>query len=140
MTQEEAYHLVCADTLSRQDERFIHQHVVDAYAAQTATPSSKPIGVCFALAGLHLALERGLSGREVQQTHMAMARSRPTWPTLPLPAERGAITALDVANAESAARDALILDWCACVWAAWSHAQPEVRALVAPFARGSLGR
>jgi len=35
----------------------IHQHVVDAHAAQTATPNIKPIGVVFALCGFHASRE-----------------------------------------------------------------------------------
>lgn len=48
--EEDAYHEVCAYTLTRGDPTFIHQHVVDAWAAQNAGPKSKPIGVFFALA------------------------------------------------------------------------------------------
>jgi len=36
MLEENAYHRLCAYTLQRGDATFIHQHVVDAFAAQRA--------------------------------------------------------------------------------------------------------
>src|SRR5437762_13393080 len=53
------FHELCYYTLSHNDRSFIHQVVVDAYAAQTADETSKPIGVAFALLGLYLHHERG---------------------------------------------------------------------------------
>ena len=38
------------------------QHVVDAYAAQTARASTKPITLAFALVGLYLHLEKNQTG------------------------------------------------------------------------------
>lgn len=61
-------------TLTLGDANFVHQHAVDACAASHAGGSSRPITVWFALAGLCLALERGLTGREVQFAHLRMAR------------------------------------------------------------------
>jgi hypothetical protein len=120
---DDAYHRLCAYTLSLGDPEFVHQHVVDAHAAQTASAESKPIGVAFALVGLYLHLERGLTGREVQQAHMKLARSGPPWPAFPLPLEdeRGAMTAGDVlAVPEGQLRAAAIDEWCRSVWGAWS--------------------
>ncbi|MGB4837418.1 MAG: hypothetical protein WBP08_00365 [Saprospiraceae bacterium] len=37
---------------------FIHQHIVDAYQAQTADKDTKPIAITFALVGLYLYLEK----------------------------------------------------------------------------------
>ena len=45
---------------------FVLQHVVDAFAVQTADPDSKPIAVVFGLVGLYLHIEIQFSGREVQ--------------------------------------------------------------------------
>ena len=42
-------------TLAHGDSAFIHQHVVDAYAAQHLRSSTSTIGAAFALAGLYLA-------------------------------------------------------------------------------------
>jgi hypothetical protein len=118
---EHAYHEVCAYTLTRGDATFIHQHVVDAYAAQRATTESKPIGVAFALAGLFLHVEKGLSGRQVQQAHMRMARQKRAWPAFVLPPDRGAVTALDVmAATEGSPRDHAIDEWCVSVWGAFA--------------------
>ena len=45
-------------TLAHPDAAFIHQHIVDAFTAQTANRDSKPIAVAFALIGLGLYLEK----------------------------------------------------------------------------------
>ena len=97
--EEEAYHEVCAYTLTHGDATFIHQHVVDAWAAQHASPQSTPIAVYFALDGLYLHVERHFTGRDVQRVHMKLARRKEPWPVGALPVARGAITALDVAAA-----------------------------------------
>lgn len=115
--QEAAYHELCAYTLTRGDATFIHQHVVDAFAIQHAGPASKPIQVVFALAGLYLHVERGLSGRQVQQAHMRMARTRREWPALALPESRGAVTASAVLAVPAGdERDRAIDAWAASVW------------------------
>lgn len=127
-----AYDQLCAYTLGRGDAEFIHQHVVDAQAAQCATAASKPIGVAFALIGLYLHLERGATGKQVQQAHMRLARRRQAWPTFPLPEQRGAMTAADVmALPEEPARDAAIHAWCAGVWDAYRDSHAAVAELVA---------
>jgi len=69
MTQHEAYDALCAYTLTRGDAAFIHQHVVDAFAAQSADEATKPITLTFALVGLYLHVERQFTGREVQRAH-----------------------------------------------------------------------
>ena len=117
----DAYHELCAYTLTHGDAEFIHQHVVDAFAAQRATPSSKPIGVTFALVGLYLHVEKQYSGRHVQRVHMQLARRKRTWPTFALPPNRGATTALDVMAAPAGPeRDRAIHEWCVTVWEAFA--------------------
>ena len=133
MTEEEAYHLLCAYTLehARRDPAFLHQHVVDAYAAQHAQSNSKSIAVAFSLIGLCLHVERGFTGRQVQQAHMRLAQPGRRWPTFPLPEDRGSLTCLDVlAKPEGPERDRAISAWCRSVWDAFAEAQPMVRALV----------
>ena len=93
MNEREAYDELCAYTAMRGDRTFIHQHVVDAFAAQTANEHTKPITLAFALAGLCLRVERHYTGREVQRAHMHMARRKRPWPSFPLPHERGSMTA-----------------------------------------------
>jgi hypothetical protein len=125
--EEEAYHEVCAYTLTHGDPTFVHQHVVDAWAAQHAHAESKPIGVFFALVGLYLSVECGFTGREVQRAHMQLAKRPEKWPAAALPADRGNITAVDVlASPEGAARDAMIHAWAKSVWAAYSASRGAV--------------
>ena len=121
MSEQDAYHEVCAYTLTHGDAEFIHQHVVDAFAAQRANEQSKPIGVTFALVGLYLHVERGYTGRRVQRVHMQLARRKRTWPTFVLPPNRGATTAVDVMRAPAGPeRDRAIHEWCVTVWEAFA--------------------
>jgi hypothetical protein len=124
--EEDAYDELCAYSLTHGDPAFIHQHVVDAYAAQHATEQSKAIGVAFALIGLYLQIERGYSGRQVQLAHMRLARKRKQWPAFTPPPTRGAMRVRAVLEAPPGdARDQAIRAWCASVWESWSshHAQ-----------------
>lgn len=121
-----------AYTLTHDDPAFIHQYVVDAWAAQRSTDDAKPIVRAFALIGLCLHLERGWTGRQVQLAHMRLARGHPTWPRFSPPADLGAVTAIDVlAAAPGHARDEAIEAWCASVWAAWRGSHDAVARLVA---------
>lgn len=132
--ERDAYHELCAYTLTHGDLTFIHQHVVDAWAAQHATPDGKPIGVTFALAGLYLHVERQLTGRQVQLAHMKMGRQKRSWPTFVLPEERGAMTAVDVMRApEGDERDRAIDAWAESVWRAFSMNRPTLVALLAEY-------
>ncbi len=120
MSDEEAIHELSYYTLSKNDPDFIHQYCVDAYAAQTASETSKPIQVVFALVGLYLHLEKHYSGKEVQQAHTRLAKHKHALPSYVLPSQRGAITASDVMRVEPGpARDAMIQKWMASVWEAW---------------------
>ncbi len=117
MAEDEAYDALRAYTLTLGDADFLHQHVVDVYAAQHADAGDKPIQRIFALAGLNLFLEKGFSGRQVQKVHMHLANRRGPWPTLPLPARRSALTAADVlATAPGAERRQAVQAWCVSVW------------------------
>jgi hypothetical protein len=119
-TEREAYDELCAYTLTHGDPGFIHQHVVDAFAVQHASDTSKPIGVTFALVGLYLYVEKGFTGRHVQRVHQQLARHRGSWPSFILPSHRGAITAIDVIKApEGPERDRAIHEWCDAVWNAF---------------------
>src|SRR5438132_10744976 len=92
----EAYNELCCYTLSLGDPAFIHQHVVDAFAAQHADEQTKPIKLTFALVGLHLHVEKQFSGKEIQRVHMGLARRKRAWPSFVLPNERGNMTVADV--------------------------------------------
>jgi len=128
---EELFHELAFYTLALGDAEFRHQHAVDAYAAQHADEESKPIALAFGLAGLYLHLEKGYTGKQVQEAHMAMSQRRRTWPRLALVAERGTVTIHDVLAAEAGtARNEAIEAWCASVWAAWRERHAEVAELV----------
>jgi hypothetical protein len=120
LTSDEAYHELCGYTLAHRDPAFIHQYVVDAFAAQNANERTKPIKLTFALVGLYLHLEKKFSGKQVQRAHQFLARRKRSWPTFPLPPSRGAITAADVlASRAGPERDKAIDVWCASVWEAF---------------------
>jgi len=124
---EAAYHELCGYTLSLGDPRFIHQHVVDAWGAQSAVAGGKPIRLIFSLAGLYLHLERGRTGREVQLIHMRMAKRKREWPSIALPIDRGEMTAIDVMRAPAGAeRDQAIDRWCASVWDAFKSSRDAI--------------
>ncbi len=134
MTDLEAFDELSYYTLSRGDAGFIHQHAVDAYAAQYAGEGTKPITLVFGLVGLHLAVERGWTGRQVQLFHMKMARHKRPWPELPMPVPRGDIRiGVVLAAAPGAERDARIMDWCRSVWDAYADARTTIRNLAADF-------
>ena len=125
-----AYDELASYTLTLGDTAFIHQHVVDAFAAQNATEATKAITVAFALIGLYLHVERGFTGRQVQRAHMMLARRSRSWPVFRLPETRGTMTAADVLAAPAGtARDRAITAWCASVWSAYAEIAPEVAAL-----------
>src|SRR4051794_14355131 len=124
-------HRLSLYTLSHGGEFFIHQVAVDAYAAQHAGPTSKPITVAFALIGLCLLLERGHTGRAVQRAHVRLANRSKRWPSFDPPAHRGSVTVADVLRvAPGSERDSAILRWASSVWTAWEQAHPAVRTLI----------
>jgi hypothetical protein len=130
-SEQEAYSELSYYTLAHTDPAFIHQHIVDAFIAQTANEHSKPIGVAFALIGLYLYLEKNLTGRQVQRAHMELANRRKTWPKFDLPEQRGAVRVGDVVAADPGIpRDTMIRTWCASVWEAWSDSRNQVLALI----------
>jgi hypothetical protein len=131
VTEEETLAELTGYTLSHNDPAFIHQHVVDAWAAQTAGERSKPIGVFFAVAGLYLHVEERKSGRQVQRVHQLLANRRKQWPMLPLPERRGEVRISDVvAEPPGPKRDEAIERWCRSVWDAYCDSREQVRALL----------
>jgi hypothetical protein len=127
-----AYDEVCGYTLSLRDADFIHQHVVDAFAAQHAATPTDSIGLTFALVGLYLFVEKGWTGRQVQRAHMMMARRKRAWPSLVLPPRRGPMTAREVVTAPPGPeRDAAIRAWCESVWRALAENRQTVARLLA---------
>jgi hypothetical protein len=112
-----AYEEVYVYTMGRPG--FILQHVVDAFAVQTANAASKPIAVVFGLLGLYLRVEKRFTGRQVQEAHMMLGRKKREWPAVRLPDNRGSLTVTDVlAASPGAERDQAIDDWCRSLWTA----------------------
>jgi hypothetical protein len=116
-----------AYTLTHGDPKFIHQHAVDTWQAQHVVASKSNIGIAFSLIGLYLAVEKGYTGRQVQLAHMELGRTKRTWTWFDPPAGYK-MTVADVLQADpGAARDAMLMEWAAAVWASWSHAQDWTR-------------
>jgi Family of unknown function (DUF5946) len=122
------FHELSFYTLSHPDPvYFIHQHAVDAFAAQTADENTKPIKLTFALIGLYLFLEKRYTGKQVQNAHVKLSQNKKVWPSLTLPKERGAITVNQVLQAEAGEpRDQKIKKWCESVWAAYENGHQAI--------------
>ena len=107
------------------------QHVVDAFAVQTANSHSTPIGVMFGLVGLYLRVEKRFSGRQVQKAHMKLGCRKREWPGLCLPENRGSMTVADVLSVPAGPeRDMAIDNWCRVVWNACAGNRDVIIALL----------
>jgi len=131
-SDSEEYHELAFYTLAHPDkEYFIHQHVVDAFQAQTADENTKPIAIIFSLAGLYLFVEKGYNGRMVQQAHIKMSQNKIPWPPVELPKYRGDITISDVLKtAPGANRDEMIKKWGRSIWEAFRNSHHTIRATI----------
>jgi len=131
-TIRNAYDQVYAYTMGRPG--FILQHVVDAFAVQSANEDGKRIGVVFGLVGLYLHVEKQFSGLQVQKVHMKLGRAKRQWPSVCFPEDRGRITVLDVLAASAGPeRDRAIDDWCKSVWTSFSANRPTIIALLGEY-------
>lgn len=131
MTAYQAYIELFYYTLTHTDQNYsIHQHLVDAYTAQTTDRSTESLRFVFALVGLYLLLEKGYTGRQVQAAHTAIAKNKKGLPLITLPEARGSITAINVLQTEPGPkRDEMIKQWCASVWQAYAASQQSIAAL-----------
>jgi hypothetical protein len=131
----ELYDQLSAYTLEHADPSFIHQHIVDAYGASHTGPMTKQVMGAFALAGLYLTIEKNYTGKQVQEAHIAMAKTDTAWPRFTAPAKPEQLTASNVQSVLSATagakRDAAILQWCRDVWQTWESEHAAVGELVA---------
>jgi hypothetical protein len=122
-SSQNQFHELSFYTLSHHDQvYFIHQHAVDAFAGQTADENTKPIKLTFGLIGLYLFLEKGYTGKQVQNAHIKLSQNKKVWPSVALPDHRGAITVNNVLQAKAGEpRDLMIKKWCESVWAAYKN-------------------
>ncbi len=126
-SDQDLYDELSLYTLSHSDSSFIHQYIVDAYAAQHAGENTKPITLAFALMGLYLHIEKSYSGKEIQNAHMQMGKTKKEWPTFDFPRHRGDVTVLDVLETKSGIdRDQMINEWSDSVWQSWIENHEEV--------------
>jgi len=133
-SEQDAYDELRCYTLELGDPAFILQHVVDAFTAQHADERTKPIALTFALVGLHLRVDKQLSGRQVQRAHMVLARHKRQWPIFPLPHERGAMSALDAMAAPPGVERGRAVDaWCVSVWQAFYESHWRVADLLVEY-------
>lgn len=132
-----AYQELAAYNLTGGRRDFIHQEAVDAYAAQHPGPPAKPIATWFGLVGLHLALDLGRTGREVQLAHMRLARHRRRWPEPAAPADLTGMVVADVLRHPAGdSRDEALLRWAGEVWQRWSAVHETIASLCAEAALG----
>ena len=127
MTDQDAYNALSLYTLAHANPEFIHQYIVDAYAAQHATADSKPIYLDFALAGLYLHNEKEYSGKEVQHAHIKLAKHKERLPHFVPMETREAMTVHDaLAVPPGMRRDDAIRAWSASVWDAYGDQRRQV--------------
>jgi len=129
---DDACHELYVYTMGRTG--FILQHVVDANMAQGLEAHGKPMGAVFALVGLYLHVERGFTGKQVQQAHQTLGQRKREWPSIPLPERRGRLRPADVMAAPAGAeRDAAIDRWCESVWAEFQGSRDVIVRLLQEY-------
>ncbi|MTK13864.1 MAG: hypothetical protein F8N39_17915 [Clostridiaceae bacterium] len=127
----EMFHELSCYSSSHSDPKFIHQHVVDAFALETADEETKNIKVVFALIGLFLHVEKNFTGKEVQNAHIQLGKRNKNWPKLVLPINRGDISIKNVMECpEGLKRDMAIEKLCISIWDSYSHCHEYVEKLV----------
>jgi len=130
ISEQKQYHELSYYTLAHENQSFIHQHIVDAYTAQTADEQTKPIAITFSLIGLYLYLKKNFTGKQIQLAHMQMAKKKHIWPKFVLPKVKGDITVSNVmAESQGQMRDEMIGKWCQSVWEAYSKNHKQVALL-----------
>lgn len=118
--------------LERARSDFLHQETVDAYAARHPGPAGTPISTWFALVGLHLSLDQGRTGREVQRAHVRLGRRKDRWPGLSVPDDLRCMNAADVMlHPPGEPRDEALRRWAAEVWQRWTSMHVAIATLCA---------
>ena len=130
MNIDEQYNELAYYTLSHKGQDFIHQHIVDAYAIQTANEHTKPIKITYALIGIYLHVEKGYTGKQVQMAHIEMSKKSKVFPPIILPTNRGEISITDVIKITTPAeRDIQIHRCCESIWEAFSTQHELIKAI-----------
>jgi Family of unknown function (DUF5946) len=127
-----AYDELYVYTMSRPG--LVRQHVVDAFAVQTASTGTKPVSVVFGLVGLYLRVENQFSGNQVQRAHMVLGHRKREWPRVHVPEDRDGMTVADVQAADPGPdHDKAIGDWCRSIWAAFTQNRASAIALLREY-------
>lgn len=121
-----------------------HQLTVDAYGAQHGGGGARPIRLAYSLVGLHLALDRELSGDEVRAGHQRMGKPDPSWPDFLPPPDSWGSTVMTVAEqglmaGSAAGHSNAVQRWAADVWRAWATQHGAVVALTAKLLPDLVG-
>ncbi len=124
----ELYGELSSYTLTEANQEFIHQYIVDAYGAQHSGGITKNITTIYALIGLCLMIDHGLTGKQIQKVHMRMPKRK--WDKLDAPTDYRWMTIKDVLQEKnSSERKALIRQWAISVWESWKRYHGYVRNL-----------
>lgn len=120
MNKQDLYNELAVYTLAHPSPNFIHQHIVDAFAAQYANEKTKWITIYFALIGLYLYVEKSYTGKEIQLEHIRLSNKKKEFLPFTLPKNRGNFTIEDVLKKEQGIeRDKAIEIWCKEIWEAY---------------------
>ena len=74
---KKAYEELSYYTFTHKDSSFIHQHIVDAFAAQNADNDTKPITIVFARSAFTY-VEKNYSGEDIQKKHIGASKKTKT--------------------------------------------------------------
>ncbi len=128
--QQEKYHELAFYTLALRDDFFIHQNIVDAFTAQTATKNTKPKALTFALVGLYLLIEHNFTGKQIQLFHVKMSQDKQMWPHIALPINPGQVSIDAVLDAQPGElRNKMIHIWCKAVWETYADSHIAISKL-----------
>lgn len=118
-------------TLLARSGYFVHQVAVDAYQAQHC-PRGAQRTLVFSLAGLYLVMEKGRTGRQVQQVHAELARTRHPLPLVePVDASGAGTVAEALARIPRDGLLTAVQGWAGQVWNAYATSHAEIERWVA---------
>ena len=119
MDKQDLYNELAFYTLSHPGPDFIHQHIVDAFVAQSAKKETKWIAIYYSLIGLYLYVEKGYTGKQIQLEHIRLSKQKKEFLPFELPRNKGNFTVEDVLKTDPGIeRDLAIELWCKVVWEA----------------------